>query len=77
MSARLVVLASGAGTTLQAVLDATADPEFGATVVAVGTDRHDTGAERRARGSGVAVFTVRLEDHPDREAFNAATAERI
>ncbi|ABD10040.1 formyltetrahydrofolate-dependent phosphoribosylglycinamide formyltransferase [Frankia casuarinae] len=77
MSARLVVLASGAGTTLQAILDATADPGFGAAVVAVGTDRYGTGAERRARASGVPVFTVRLEDHPDRDAFNAATAGRI
>lgn len=77
MSARLVVLASGAGTTLQAILDATGQAGFGADVVAVGTDRHDTGAERRARAEGIPVFTVRLEDHPDREAFNVATAERI
>ncbi|SNQ47929.1 Phosphoribosylglycinamide formyltransferase [Frankia canadensis] len=77
MSARLVVLASGAGTTLQAILDATADAGFGATVVAVGTDRHGTGAQRRAEAAGVPVFTIRLEDHPDRAAFNVATAERI
>ncbi|MBL7499183.1 phosphoribosylglycinamide formyltransferase [Frankia sp. CNm7] len=77
MSARLVVLASGAGTTLQAILDACQDPAYGATVVAVGTDRPDTGAERRARAAGVPVFTVRLADHPDRDAFNAATADRI
>lgn len=77
MPARLVVLASGAGTTLQAILDACEDPAYGARVVAVGTDRAGTGAERRAQAAGVAVFTVRLEDHPDREAFNAATAERI
>jgi formyltetrahydrofolate-dependent phosphoribosylglycinamide formyltransferase len=77
VSARLVVLASGAGTTLQAILDATGDPGFGATVVAVGTDRYDTGADRRARAGGVPVFTVRLEDHPDRGSFNVATAERI
>lgn len=75
--ARLVVLASGAGTTLQAILDACQDQAFGARVVAVGTDRPDTGAERRAADVGVPVFTVRLGDHPDRDAFNAATAERI
>ncbi|MCM3882929.1 phosphoribosylglycinamide formyltransferase [Frankia sp. R82] len=77
MAARLVVLASGAGTTLQAILDAIAQPGFDAAVVAVGTDRHDTGAQRRAEAVGVPVFTVRLEDHGDRAAFNAATAERI
>lgn len=77
MPARLVVLASGAGTTLQAILDACQVPAFGASVVAVGTDRAGTGAEQRALAAGVPVFTVRLEDQPDRDAFNAATAERI
>jgi len=75
--ARLVVLASGTGTTLQAILDACQDEAFGARVVAVGTDRPDTGAERRAGVFGVPVFTVRLSDYPDRDAFNAATADRI
>ena len=77
MPARLVVLASGAGTTLQAVLDACEDPGFGAKVVAVGTDRLGTGAERRARAAGIPVFTVRLEDMPDRAAFSEATAAAI
>lgn len=38
-SARLVVLVSGSGTNLQALIDASADPGFGATIVAVGADR--------------------------------------
>jgi formyltetrahydrofolate-dependent phosphoribosylglycinamide formyltransferase len=75
--ARLVVLASGAGTTLQAILDACADPAFGAEVVAVGTDRTGTGAEARARTAGIGVFTVRLEDFADRDAFSAATADAV
>ncbi|TWG12970.1 formyl transferase-like protein [Micromonospora palomenae] len=37
--ARLVVLVSGSGSNLQALLDATADPAYGAQVVAVGADR--------------------------------------
>jgi formyltetrahydrofolate-dependent phosphoribosylglycinamide formyltransferase len=73
----MVVLASGAGTTLQAVLDACQDPGFGAEVVAVGTDRVGTGAERRARAAGVPVFMVRLEDYPDRASFDEATAAGI
>ncbi|WP_322747218.1 MULTISPECIES: phosphoribosylglycinamide formyltransferase [unclassified Frankia] len=77
MPARLVVLASGVGTTLQAVLDACKDPSFGAEVVAVGTDRYGTGAQERAAAAGVAWFVVRLEDAVDREAFNAATAKKI
>ncbi len=76
-SARLVVLASGAGTTLQAILDAATDPTWGAEVVALGTDRHDTGAQRRAEAAGVPVWTVRLEDCQDRPAFDAAVAARL
>ncbi len=76
-SARLVVLASGVGTTLQAILDACREPGFGARVVAVGTDRPGTGAESRARVAGVPVFMVRLEDYPDRAAFDAATAAHV
>src|SRR5215471_7870387 len=47
MTARLVVLVSGAGTNLQALLDACADSAYGAAVVAVGADR--TGIEGLAR----------------------------
>ena len=38
---RLVVLLSGAGSTVQALLDACDDPAYGVTVVAVGSDRPD------------------------------------
>lgn len=75
--ARLVVLASGAGTTLQGLLDATRDPAYGATVVAVGTDRPGTGAAERAAAAGVDVWTVRLEHCPDRAAFDEAVAARL
>lgn len=77
LPARLVVLASGEGRTLQAVLDATADPAFGAEVVAVGTDRDGVRAVERARTAGVEAFTVRLTDHPDRASWDRALAEEI
>lgn len=77
MPARLVVLASGAGTTLQAVLDACRSPAFGAEVVAVGTDRPDTGAERRAATAGVPVWTEQLSDHADRADFDRAVRDRL
>jgi formyltetrahydrofolate-dependent phosphoribosylglycinamide formyltransferase len=72
-----VVLASGAGTTLQAIVDATADDDFGATVVAAGTDVPGCLAMRRAEAGGVEAFTVALRDYPSREAWNDAMAERI
>ena len=52
MNARLVVLVSGAGTNLQALLDACADPGYGATVVAVGADRESIAALDRAESGG-------------------------
>lgn len=64
---RLVVLASGNGTTLQAVLD---DPELRAHVVAVGADRFGTRALERAGQAGVEVFVVPFRDYADRSAWN-------
>lgn len=72
MLARLVVLASGAGSTLQAVLDAEQDPQFPARVAAVVVDRMGTGAQHRAERAGRPVEVVLLADHPDREAWDAA-----
>ena len=54
--ARLVVLVSGAGTNLQALLDACADPAYGARVVAVGADRDGIEGLARADRAGVPTF---------------------
>ena len=75
--ARLVVLASGEGTTLQGLLDAAADPAYGVQIVALGTDRPGTGAQRRAEAAGIGVWTEALADHPDRRAFDDAVAARL
>ena len=49
--ARLVVMVSGAGSNMQALLDASRDPAFGAQIVAVGADRDGTrGLEIAPRG---------------------------
>jgi phosphoribosylglycinamide formyltransferase-1 len=77
VTVRLVVLASGSGSTLQAVLDATAAPAFGAKVVAAGTDRPGCLAMRRAAEAGVPTFAVALADHPDRAAWDVALADAI
>jgi len=75
--ARLVVLASGSGTTLQALLDASASPSFGADVVAVGTDRTGIEALARAERAGAATFTCRTSQHPDRDDWDAALADAV
>lgn len=77
MSARLVVLASGAGSTLQALLDASVDPEWGGRVVAVGSDRADSGALPRAQAADVPTFIVPPADFPDRPSWDAGLADAV
>ena len=72
MQARLVVLVSGAGTNLQALLDACADPGYGAQVVAVGADRAGVPALDRAEQAGVPTFVHRVAGHPDRADWDRA-----
>ena len=72
MQARLVVLVSGAGTNLQAMLDACADPGYGAQVVAVGADRAGVPALDRAARAGVPAFVHRVADYPDRADWDRA-----
>ena len=72
---RIVALASGGGSTLQALLDAARDPGFGAAVVAVGTDRSDAGALDRARAEGADTFVAPVG--PDRAAWDADLTARV
>jgi phosphoribosylglycinamide formyltransferase-1 len=74
MNARLVVLVSGAGTNLQALIDACTDPAYGATVVAVGADRDGIAALDRASAAGIPAFTLRLGGFPTRAAWDDALA---
>jgi phosphoribosylglycinamide formyltransferase-1 len=74
--ARVVVLVSGAGTLLQALLDA-GGPGYPASVVAVGADRAGIEGLARAERAGVPAFAVRLGDHPDRAAWDAALTEAV
>jgi formyltetrahydrofolate-dependent phosphoribosylglycinamide formyltransferase len=71
---RLVVLVSGSGTNLQALLEACADPAYGAEVVAVGADRPDTKGEARAAGHGIPTFVAAVRDFATRAEWDAALA---
>ncbi len=71
---RLVVLVSGAGTNLQALLDACASDAYGARVVAVGADRDGVAALARAGAAGVTTFTLRVQDYPARDDWDRALA---
>ena len=69
-----MVLVSGEGTNLQALIDASGDPDYGARVVAVGADRGNINGLARAERAGLPTFVVRLADYPDREEWDAALA---
>ncbi|HSK26795.1 MAG TPA: phosphoribosylglycinamide formyltransferase [Jiangellales bacterium] len=75
--ARLVVLVSGTGSNLAALLEACADPAYGAQVVAAGSDRDGTGGLERAAAAGVPTFVERPADHPDRPSWDAALGAAI
>ncbi len=74
---RIVVLVSGTGSNLQALLDASSDPEYGAEVVAVGSDRNGTLAEKRAAAAGVPTFVLSVGDFESRESWDAELAEVV
>lgn len=73
--ARLVVLVSGSGSNLQALLDACDDSRYGAAVVAVGADRDGIEGLRRAERRGVPTFVLPVNDFSDRAAWDEALAD--
>ncbi|MCZ9345514.1 phosphoribosylglycinamide formyltransferase, partial [Streptomyces sp. TRM76130] len=78
--ARLVVLVSGSGTNLQALLDeidATGAAAYGAEIVAVGADRDGIEGLARAERAGLATFVTKVKDHAGREEWDVALAEAV
>jgi phosphoribosylglycinamide formyltransferase-1 len=75
--ARVVVLVSGSGTLLQALLDATAEPGYPAAVVAVGADRTGIAGLARAERAGVPTFVESVRAHRDRAAWDAALTAAV
>ncbi|PWR13943.1 phosphoribosylglycinamide formyltransferase [Micromonospora acroterricola] len=76
-AARIVVLVSGSGSNLQALLDAAADPVYGAQVVAVGADRDGIAGLDRAAAAGVPTFVERVRDHDTREDWDRALTAHV
>lgn len=73
----IVVLVSGSGTNLQALIDAARDPAYGLRILAVGADRAGIGGLHRAGAAGIPTFVCRVQDYPTRAQWDAALAERI
>ena len=74
---RVVVLVSGQGSNLKALLDAAAEPGSRMAVVLVAADRPEAYGLERARLAGVEVAVVRPADHPDRPAFDRALRDLV
>ncbi len=72
----IVVLISGGGSNLRALLQASEDAEFPARVVAVGADR-DADGLRHAEEFGIPSFIVPFSSFPDREAWGDALLEQL
>jgi phosphoribosylglycinamide formyltransferase-1 len=72
-----VVLVSGSGTNLQALLDGAADGSLGAEVAGVVSNRPGAYALERARAAGVATQVVDHTAFPDRESYDAVLAEAV
>lgn len=73
---RLVVLISGTGTNLAALLEACRAPQYGAQIVAALGDRPCTGLDR-AQAAGVPTAVVAPRDFEDRAAWDRALADEV
>jgi len=73
----IVVLVSGQGTNLQALIDATADPAYGVRIAAVGADRDDIEGLSRARDAHIPTFVCRVADFATRADWDVALTTRV
>lgn len=76
-TAGIVVLVSGSGTLLQALIDACLDPAYDVEILAVGADRDDIEGLRRAERAGIDTFVCRVRDFPDRVTWDVTLAAEI
>jgi phosphoribosylglycinamide formyltransferase-1 len=71
------VLVSGAGTNLQALIDACSDPAYGARVVAVGADRDGIEGLARAERAGIATFVRKIGQFDSREHWDLSLTDTV
>jgi phosphoribosylglycinamide formyltransferase-1 len=74
---RIVILISGRGSNMEAIVEAAEREAWDARVVAVVSNRPEAGGLSYARGRGIATVAVDHRQFTDREAFDAALAEAI
>lgn len=74
---RIVVLVSGTGSNLQAVIDAVAAGDLNVEIAAVGADRPGTYGVERAAAAGYETFLVNFRDYAVRADWNRALTEKV
>ena len=77
MSARVVVLVSGSGTLLQALLDECADPHHPVHIVGVVADRSNIAALNRADAAGVPTAVIEPGDYRDRASWGEVLRDQV
>jgi len=73
----IVVLVSGSGTLLQALIDACLDPAYGVRIAAAGADRADTLGQQRAERAGIPTFVCRVADYATRAEWDRALTAAV
>lgn len=74
---RVVVLVSGGGSNLEALIQAQRDPEYAARVVAVGADRPGAGGLAIAGAAGIPTFVESIKQYPDRAEWDQAMTAQV
>lgn len=77
MKKRIVVLISGSGTNLQAIIDACNNAQYPGEVVAVGSNKADAYGLTRASDAGIEGFTLSHKAFDSREAYDLSLIEKI
>jgi len=68
---RIVVLISGSGTNMQAIVEACKNGRIAGEVVAVISNKADVGGLEKAQAAGISTAVLSHKDYPSREAYDA------
>lgn len=73
----IVILISGRGSNMEAIVEACASEQWPARIAAVVSNKADAGGLRYAAERGIPTASVNHKDYPSREAFDAELAKVI
>lgn len=73
----IVILISGRGSNMEAILRCAAEQQWPARIAAVVSNKADAGGLKTAEAAGIPAVTVEHRNYPDRQSFDRALAEAI